>query len=190
MTNRSSQWPFCLSGCHPPVTLPPLHQASTVTNAHSKMSACPLRLSPKFSFLLEPHSWNHFRPLSLLLFYIICEFVALISRSIQSTHGSSGFSPNAERSPISQHPVAIARILLHTEACPFIRKHHDKHRRRGKDSSSIPTPAQEVAITTLKDVEEEKVIAWLALLRSIEPGFQLRSGQVVSRASRSLHLIY
>ena len=45
-----------------------------------------------------------------------------------------------------------------------------------KTPSSIPTPAQEVAITTLKDVEEEKVIAWLALLRSIEPGFQLRSG--------------
>lgn len=42
--------------------------------------------------------------------------------------------------------------------------------------SSIPTPEQEAAITVLKDVEEDKVIAWLTLLRSIEPGFQLRSG--------------
>ncbi|KAL2042583.1 hypothetical protein N7G274_004342 [Stereocaulon virgatum] len=45
-----------------------------------------------------------------------------------------------------------------------------------KTPSSIPTPAQELAITILKDVEEEKIIAWLTLLRSIEPGFQLRSG--------------
>ncbi|KAK3167676.1 hypothetical protein OEA41_010803 [Lepraria neglecta] len=45
-----------------------------------------------------------------------------------------------------------------------------------KTPSSIPTPEQEAAITVLKDVEEDKVIAWLTLLRSIEPGFQLRSG--------------
>ena len=42
--------------------------------------------------------------------------------------------------------------------------------------SSIPTPDQEAAIAVLKDVEEDKVVAWLTMLRSIEPGFQRRSG--------------
>ncbi len=40
---------------------------------------------------------------------------------------------------------------------------------------SFPSPEQKVALNVLKDVEEDTVLDWLKLLRSIEPGFQFRS---------------
>ena len=40
---------------------------------------------------------------------------------------------------------------------------------------SFPSPEQEVALHVLKDFEEDTVLDWLKLLRSIEPGCQFRS---------------
>ncbi len=40
---------------------------------------------------------------------------------------------------------------------------------------SFPSPEQEVALNVLKDIEEDTVLDWLKLLRSIEPGCQFRS---------------
>ena len=45
----------------------------------------------------------------------------------------------------------------------------------GRLSQSFPTPEQEVALNVLKDIEEDTVLDWLKLLRSIEPGCQFRS---------------
>ena len=39
---------------------------------------------------------------------------------------------------------------------------------------SFPSPEQEVALNVLKDVEEDTVLDWLKLLRSIEPSCQFR----------------
>ena len=39
---------------------------------------------------------------------------------------------------------------------------------------SFPSPEQEVALKVLKDVEEDTVLDWLKLLRSIEPSCQFR----------------
>lgn len=40
---------------------------------------------------------------------------------------------------------------------------------------SFPSPEQEVALHVLKDFDEDTVLDWLKLLRSIEPGCQFRS---------------
>ena len=40
---------------------------------------------------------------------------------------------------------------------------------------SFPSPEQEVALNILKDFEEDTVLDWLKLLRSIQPGCQFRS---------------
>ena len=40
---------------------------------------------------------------------------------------------------------------------------------------SFPSPEQQVALSVLKDFDEDTVLDWLKLLRSIEPGFQFRS---------------
>lgn len=45
----------------------------------------------------------------------------------------------------------------------------------GRLPQSFPSPEQEVALNVLKDVEEDTVLDWLKLLRSIEPGCQFRS---------------
>ena len=45
----------------------------------------------------------------------------------------------------------------------------------GRLPQSFPSPEQEVALNVLKDFEEDRVLDWLKLLRSIEPGCQFRS---------------
>ena len=45
-----------------------------------------------------------------------------------------------------------------------------------QDVLSPPTLQQQSAIKALKGVPERKVLAWLELLRSIEPGYKHRSG--------------
>ena len=42
---------------------------------------------------------------------------------------------------------------------------------------TLPTPEQKVALEELLIFEEEKILAWLTILRSLQPGFQYRAGR-------------
>ena len=44
----------------------------------------------------------------------------------------------------------------------------------GRLPQSFPSPEQQVALDVLKDCDEDTVLDWLKLLRSIEPGCQFR----------------
>ena len=59
----------------------------------------------------------------------------------------------------------------------------------GRLPQSFPSPEQEVALNVLKDVEEDTVLDWLKLLRSIEPGCQFRSspGSITVEQFDALH---
>ena len=56
---------------------------------------------------------------------------------------------------------------------------------------SFPSPEQEVALNVLKDVEEDTVLDWLKLLRSIEPSCQFRPshGGLTVEQFNALHLL-
>jgi hypothetical protein len=140
------------------------------------MSACALSSSPNFDFFSEPHSWSHSRPLSLFFFiyHVTLSPLSLIQFNLRMDLQASAPTQSDRQlvSTRSQLPEFSCTLKPAISFESTTSNTDDEE----KTSTSIPTPAQEVAITTLKDVEEEKVIAWLTLLRSIEPGFQHRSG--------------
>ena len=48
-------------------------------------------------------------------------------------------------------------------------------------ASTFPSPSQEAAVLDLLDFKDEKILAWLTLLRSLQQGYQhLSSSQVLS----------
>ena len=48
-------------------------------------------------------------------------------------------------------------------------------------ASTFPSPSQEAAVLNLLDFEDESILAWLVLLRSLQQGYQhLSSSQVLS----------
>ncbi len=75
---------------------------------------------------------------------------------------ASAFAPTSSHSPFARTP------LINSTAVPV-----------APLSFTWPCAEQEVAVNTLKDFDDDSVIAWLTLLRSIQPGpggLGLRSG--------------
>jgi hypothetical protein len=51
----------------------------------------------------------------------------------------------------------------------------------GPDDSTLPSSALRTVTTVLQDFSDEQVIAWLTLLRSLQPGYQhLASSQALT----------
>lgn len=53
----------------------------------------------------------------------------------------------------------------------------------------FPTVQQQAAINELKDIGKDRVIAWLVVIRSIEPGFRHRSGALSSPQLNALDFL-